>query len=154
MSFTDEGLAEAKRTLDRWYGLLKEVGISKADVAGNAEAVQEDLSDDLNTPKAIAGLYGAYSHARRAETAGECRRRALSFAADAQLLGLLQHEPEAWLQGALSELDTKWIEQRITERQFARKEKDFARADAIRAELFEQGILLEDGPQGTTWRRA
>jgi cysteinyl-tRNA synthetase len=68
------------------------------------------------------------------------------------LLGLLQQAPDAWFRGGTD--DTAAIEAAIAERMAARKSKNFARADAIRSELLAQGILLEDGPKGTTWRRA
>ena len=68
------------------------------------------------------------------------------------MLGLLQQAPDAWFRGGAD--DAAAIEAAIAERLAARKSKNFARADAIRADLAAKGILLEDGPKGTTWRRA
>ena len=68
------------------------------------------------------------------------------------VLGLLQQAPEAWFRGGVD--DAAAIEAAIAERLAARKAKDFARADAIRAALADKGVVLEDGPKGTTWRRA
>ncbi|MGA8193030.1 MAG: cysteine--tRNA ligase, partial [Acetobacteraceae bacterium] len=68
------------------------------------------------------------------------------------ILGLLQADPGAWFRGG--EADVAAIEAAIAERLAARKARDFARADAIRAEWSGKGIAFEDGPQGTTWRRA
>ena len=67
-------------------------------------------------------------------------------------MGLLQHDAQSWFRGGTE--DVAAIEAAIVERLTARKARDFARADAIRAEWAERGIAFEDGPQGTTWRRA
>jgi cysteinyl-tRNA synthetase len=145
IDYSEEALAEAKRALDRFYGALARVPAAGAGEPDSA--LVEALADDLNTPKALAVLH---------ELLGELNRTAdpalaARLEASAGLLGLLGATPEAWLQGGL---DAARIEALIAERQAARKGKDFARADAIRAELLAQGIILEDGPQGTTWRRA
>ena len=76
---------------------------------------------------------------------------AQAFREAAAVLGICQSEPHAWLQGGE---DTGWVDQAIADRLAARKARDFAAADRIRDELKGKGILLEDGPQGTTWRRA
>ena len=73
------------------------------------------------------------------------------------VLGILQADPEAWLQGAAdaaSGPSSAEIESLITARADARKRRDFSEADRIRSELASQGVVLEDGPGGTSWRRA
>jgi cysteinyl-tRNA synthetase len=70
------------------------------------------------------------------------------------LLGLLQREPEVWFKGGADEAETAFVAQRIAARAEARKQRDFAAADRIRKELADAGIVLEDTPQGTIWRRA
>ena len=131
LPWTEALVAQAKATLD---GLYRRAG---DDQAGDIdEGVIDALSDDLNTPLALSRLSAV-------EDAG-------SLKASAQLLGLLQSSAEQWFQ---SGGDADAIEARISERAEAKKNRDFAAADRIRDELKADGIILEDGPGGTTWRR-
>jgi cysteinyl-tRNA synthetase len=104
------------------------------------------LSDDLNTPLAIAELHRLADAALAGDAAASGGLRAAG-----EMLGILQADPAAWFRGGD---DAAAIETAIAERLAARRARDFARADAIRQELASQGVLLEDGPGGTTWRRA
>lgn len=145
--FTETGLVEAKRELDRFYRALACHAPDFAEEpAGVPAEVMDALCNDLNTPAAIAALHGLADRA----LAGDALAAAGLHAAG-RVLGILQAEPQAWFQGGV---DAAAVEAAIAERLAARKARDFAKADAIRAELLAQGIVLEDGPQGTTWRRA
>jgi cysteinyl-tRNA synthetase len=149
LDLTDEGLSEAKRALDRFYGAL-----ARAGAGGTAEPDEEllaALADDLNTPAALARLHGLLSELNRAKF-GQAAAAAAALRASAALLGLLQADPESWLRGG-ADGQAERIEALIAERAAARRGRDFARADAIRDQLAGEGILLEDGPVGTTWRR-
>ncbi len=124
-------IAQSKATLDRLYRAAGEAEAGEID-AGVADA----LADDLNTPLALSRLAAIDDPA--------------TLRASANLLGLLEGSASAWFQG---EGDAR-IDALISERAEAKKNRDFAAADRIRDELAAEGVLLEDGPQGTTWRRA
>ena len=140
LDFTHEGLVQAKATLDRWYGVLR--GRDAAPAGSVPQAVEEALSDDLNTPLAISALHQLGDPA--------------TLRAGANALGLLQQDAEAWFRwapaGAAGPTDAE-LEAAIAARQAARKARDFKESDRIRDDLKVKGVLLEDGPKGTTWKR-
>ncbi|WP_337588891.1 DALR domain-containing protein, partial [Acidithiobacillus thiooxidans] len=112
------------------------------------------MSDDFHTPAALATLFDLAREVNRlrdeqSEVAAPLATLLRELAA---MLGILQEDPESYFRGS-NESDNAWIEERIAARLAARQKKDFAGADAIRAELAAAGIILEDGPAGTSWRR-
>jgi cysteinyl-tRNA synthetase len=148
---SEQGFVEARTQLDRFYGALERAG--EAPDTAAEPAVVEALADDLNTPKALALLHDLLGQLNRAKH-GAAPAIAARLRASAALLGLLQQAPGDWLRGGGGDGGDAAIEALIEERLVARKAKDFDRADAIRDQLAGDGVILEDGPGGTTWRRA
>jgi cysteinyl-tRNA synthetase len=142
LDFTAAALEESRRELDRFY---RAIGNAPA-AAEPPAAVVEALCDDLNTPRAFAALHGLAD----AALAGDAEA-ASGLRAGGALLGLLQADSAAWFSQGV---DAAAVEAAIAERSAAKLARDFPRADAIRARLAEQGVVLEDGPAGTTWRSA
>jgi cysteinyl-tRNA synthetase len=131
LPWTNALVEQSKTILDRLYRAAGDGEPGEID-AGVVEA----LSDDLNTPAALTRLQAIVDPA--------------TLKASGKLLGILQESATGWFQG---ETDADAIQSRIAERAAAKKARDFAAADLIRDELKAEGIILEDGPGGTTWRR-
>jgi cysteinyl-tRNA synthetase len=145
LDFSRAGLVDAKTELDRFYRAL--AAHPDAPVAAALPAsVEGPLMDDLNTPGALAGLHALAD----AALAGDAQAAA-GLRAAGTVLGLFNATPQSWFQGGA---DAGGIEARIEARRAARAARDFAAADAIRRALEDEGILLEDSPTGTIWRRA
>ncbi|MEM6681052.1 MAG: cysteine--tRNA ligase [Pseudomonadota bacterium] len=147
LDWTEAALQQAKATLDRLYRALEGFDASTAGAGATDKAVLAALEDDLNTPKALAELSRLAGAATNIEAQATLR-------ASARLLGLLQGDAMAWRHGSSGdEKDAKLIESLIAQRAKAKQNRDFKVADQIRNELADKGIILEDGPGGTTWRR-
>jgi cysteinyl-tRNA synthetase len=147
-------LDNARNSLDGFYTALrsaKTIEVSAAPVADSP--VFAALLDDLNTPQAIAELHALAKQLNKASDAQKSAAKA-ALLAGGEALGLLQEDPESWFTAGGDEgLGADAINALIVERAEAKASKDFARADAIRDELSAAGVVLEDGPSGTTWRR-
>jgi len=156
LNYSDQHLEDARHALARLYIALKGGVVPAATIDWNephARRFMEAMNDDFNTPEAVAVLFDLANEANRT---GSLADMALLKALGG-LLGLLQRDPQQHLQDEAVVGDVAFtperIEQMIQQRLAARTARNFTEADRIRKELSDAGILLEDGPQGTTWRR-
>ena len=109
------------------------------------------LADDLNTPKALAAMHGLAADIHRAADAKAKSALRARLLAGGWLLGLFQRTASAYFQGLPADAPTAKIEEMIAQRDAARRQRDFARADAIRQSLAEMGVTIEDSRTGTRW---
>jgi cysteinyl-tRNA synthetase len=152
LDWTSERLRQARQTLDRFYRALLALYIPSEAPPAASPAIVAALKDDLNTPLGIAHLHDLAGAINRSTDDYERGRLRSALLGGGQLMGLLGQDPEDWMR-PISEKRSEEIGQRIEARALARRERRFADADRIRDELAAKGIILEDGPQGTTWRK-
>lgn len=159
LNYSEENLKQARASLERLYTALRGMDASAAASGGETfEArFREAMDDDFNTPEAYSVLFDMAREVNRmkAEDPAAANGLAAALRQLAKVLGLLEQEPEQFLQsGAQADDDeVAEIEALIKQRNDARQSKDWGMADAARDRLNEMGIVLEDGPQGTIWRR-
>ncbi len=178
IAFTESLIVEARAGLVRLYTALRDTPAAAGEVDWNephAQRVAAAMDDDFNTALAISVLFELASEVNRSKSA-EAARQLKGLGG---VLGLLQREPQEFLQGRpsraaagavaprdlpdsgatqvsapnLALLEEERIQALIDQRTAAKKAKNFAVADRIRKELAEQGVVLEDSPSGTKWRR-
>ena len=157
LNYSDQHLDDAKNALDRLYTALKDHELSDTRIDwedDQARLFMEAMNDDFNTPEAIAVLFDLASDVNKSRSA----QKAALLKQLGKVLGLLQQNPQDYLQQrAAASNDVTYspeeIEQMILQRLNARKSGNYAEADTLRKNLSDAGIILEDGSQGTTWRR-
>ncbi|WP_019024772.1 MULTISPECIES: cysteine--tRNA ligase [unclassified Thioalkalivibrio] len=156
LNFSEDTLNQSRNALNGLYRVLRDhADIEPPPVDAAETPVFTALLDDLNTPGGITALHRLADGLAAASDPAERARLKGELMAGAGLLGLLQQDPTAWFQGDGEDGElSAWVEERIAARQAARKNRDFATADAIRDELTARGIELEDTPEGTRWQRS
>jgi cysteinyl-tRNA synthetase len=156
INYSEDSLREAKGALERFYNALR--GLPHAPAQGGESFVDrfaEAMDDDFNSPEACAVLFEMVREINRLRDTDQQAAAALATRLKelAGLLGVLQMEPDAFLQaGASNKVDAAQVEALIAARLQARSEKNWAESDRIRDELTAMGVVLEDGKGGTTWR--
>jgi len=154
LNYSDAHLDDARNALKRLYTALASVPAAPARIDWSddyAARFQAAMDEDFGTPEAVAVLFELASEVNRSRSP----ERAGLLKALGAILGLLQEDPTAFLQGgAAAGLDEAAIQQQIEARAAAKAAKDWPEADRIRKALLEQGVVLKDGPAGTSWERA
>jgi cysteinyl-tRNA synthetase len=156
LDWSEDALAQCRRTLDRMYGVLRnyrELNGTLPPPSSPGDTFLAALRDDLNTPVALAEMNGTARALGGSSSREHGESLAAELLADGKLIGLLGQDPDDWFEGSGTKTDDARIEDLIQRRMDARAAKDFALADALRDELTAMGIVLEDGAGGTRWRR-
>lgn len=151
LNYSDAHLEDAKSALTRLYTALKNVPSAGIKLDWNndyAARFKAAMDEDFNTPEAMAVLFELASEVNKSKSA----ELAGLLKALGNVVGLLQKPPEEYLKGGESDVDGQ-IQALVMARQMAKQARNFAEADRIREELKAAGIILEDGAQGTSWRR-
>jgi cysteinyl-tRNA synthetase len=158
LNYTETSLNEARASLTRLYTALRDAEPGDERIRDYVGQFTDVMDDDFNTPQAFAVLHEIAHQLNRLtdKRSREGKRLAGTLKHLGGILGLLQDDPVAFLRSGSTDspLPEAEIESLIKKRDAARKSRDFAESDRIRAELAKSGVLLEDGPHGTTWRRA
>ncbi|MEQ9744444.1 cysteine--tRNA ligase [Pectobacterium actinidiae] len=159
LNYSEDNLKQARAALDRLYTALRGTDATVAAQGGDEfeTRFREAMDDDFNTPEAYSVLFDMAREVNRLKTedAQAANQLASALRKLSGVLGLLEQDPEQFLQNGVQVDDdeVKEIEALIQQRKDARAAKDWALADQARDRLNEMGIVLEDGPQGTIWRR-
>ncbi|NIJ79356.1 cysteine--tRNA ligase [Xanthomonas cannabis] len=169
LDWSEALIEDQVKRLDGLYGTLRGLQAVEAEPT-IPEPIEDALNDDLNTPLALAVLAklakeanralldvapaGSPTNAQSPQTLAALQRAKAELLGAGLALGLLQQDPAAWFSRGTDAGDDARITALVEERSAAKKAKDFARADAIRTQLADEGIVLEDTPQGVRWKRA
>lgn len=157
LNYSEENLNQARASLERLYTAMRGLDLTVAAQGGEefVERFKQAMDDDFNTPEAYSVLFDMAREVNRLKGQDDAAASALAVQMHelADVIGILYQEPDTFLQGDESDDEVAEIEALIKMRNDARAAKDWANADIARDRLNEMGIVLEDGPSGTTWRK-
>lgn len=157
INYSQQNLSNAHNGLERFYSAMRDLPESKEiDTGGFEQKYLAAMQDDFNTPVAISVLFDIVREINRLKDEQkfvEAAGVATLLKRLGSILGILQNNPEDFLKGSLSNNEVDRIEALIQSRNQARNEKNWTEADRLRMELQSLGVIIEDGPKGTTWRK-
>ncbi|MBS3796392.1 cysteine--tRNA ligase [Pseudoalteromonas sp. BDTF-M6] len=158
LNYSQENLEQARASLERIYTALRDVEPVEIELKGNKYAARFEaaMNDDFNTPEALPVLFELAKEVNRlkGEDAPAAGQHAYLLVKLAEVLGIAQQDPAAFLQGEQDDDEAAHIEALIEQRRLARENKDWAAADEARDALTALGVVLEDSAGKTTWRKA
>ena len=144
LDWNEKLIKESQNTLDKWYGQFEKNG---------SEELQDDvlkpLLEDLNTPEYISKLHSLYNESYKGKKSAKVK-----FLAGCKLIGLLEEDKQSWdnFKKSLAKVDESFINKKIKDRNIARKKGNFNKADVIRKELEDNGVIIEDKQDKTIWK--
>lgn len=156
LSYSKESLSNSHTALERFYLAMRDLPKGGTEVSGYSEQFYEAMDDDFNTPIAFAVLFEMTRKINRLRNTNQVEkagRLATELKYLCNIFGFLNYSPEQFLQGTKSASDIERIEELITIRNEARRNRDWKTADAIRDQLADLGIAIEDLSEGTSWRK-
>ena len=159
LNYSDDNLKQAKAGLERLYTAIRGVEVNgDVEFEGNVyvERFNKVMDDDFNTPEALSVLFELVKELNKVKATDQHQASDLAgvLVRLGEVLGVLQTDAETFFQGEQDDDEASVIEALIVKRNTARADKDWATADEARDALSAMGVVLEDGPQGTTWRKA
>ena len=148
LNWTEENLKESKKILDKWYKFISNLKIKTTNSGSISNELLDSLHDDLNTPQAISVLHKIFKNCN-----DDDQNSIDLFINSAQFIGLMSSDPDDWLNwGKDSSIDEKRLGILIKKRDEARAKGNYDEADAIRSEIENMGIILEDKDGKTSWK--
>ena len=156
INYTEAAIANSQQALERLYAAMR--GLAPVDCPedhSSHQAFLAAMADDFNTPQAFAVLFDMareINRLRQAEALDEAAQWAAVMRSCGALLGVLQQDPEVFLKSGIQGVDAREIDRLVQAREVARAQKDWQQADALRKQLDELGVVLEDSVDGTQWR--